>query len=66
MTLYPGQEDALCKELTRLFQEDVPATFLYPSVATTITSRRVCGLDDCPYRGEAIQCMDSLSLEGMR
>lgn len=61
--LDPGQEDALCSQVTRLFQEDVPATFLYPSVATTITSRRVRGLDDCPYRGEAIQCMDSLSLE---
>lgn len=61
----PDHEDHLYREMTRLFQEDVPATFLYPTVWTTVASDRIRGLDLCPYRGEATRCMDSLSLEGL-
>ena len=47
-----------------LFQQDAPATFLYPEVRTTITSRRLRGFDRSPYRGDLTWCMDELSLEG--
>ena len=60
----PSEEDRLYRELTGLFQEDVPATFLFPPVNTTIASRRIRGLDDSPYRGDLTRCMDDLSLEG--
>ena len=61
----PSEEDRLFRELTNLFQEEVPATFLHPDVLTTIATRRVRGLDECPYRGDATWCMDQLSLEGL-
>jgi len=61
----PAEEDRLLGELTELFQEEVPATFLHPDVRTTIAKRRILGLQDCPYRGDATWCMDSLSLEGV-
>jgi ABC-type transport system substrate-binding protein len=63
--LDPNEEDRLYRELTQLFQHDVPATFLYPAVRTTIASTRVRGLADSPYRGDLTRCMDSLSLEGV-
>jgi len=58
----PDREDYLYREMARLFQEDVPATFLFPTVWTTVASNRIQGLDDCPYRGDATRCMDNLSL----
>ena len=61
----PDEEDRLYREMARLFQEDVPATFLHPTVVTTVASNRIRGLDDCPYRGDATRCMDSLSVEGL-
>src|SRR5262249_41887287 len=59
----PDEEDGFYREMTRLFQQDVPATFLYPTVQTTIASKRIRGLDHCAYRGDLTRCMDSLSLE---
>jgi peptide/nickel transport system substrate-binding protein len=59
----PEEEDGLYREMTRLFQEDVPATFLYPAVHTTIASKRIRGLEHCAYRGDLTRCMDRLSLE---
>jgi len=50
--------------LSRLFQEDVPATFLYPDVLTTVATGRIRGLNDSPYRGDLNWCMDDLSVEG--
>ena len=50
--------------MAALFQQDAPATFLYPEVRTTITSRRLRGFDRSPYRGDLTWCMDELSLEG--
>src|SRR5262249_17836950 len=60
----PAEEDLLLHELTELFQEDVPATFLHPEVRTSIAKRRILGLNDCPYRGDATWCMSQLSLSG--
>jgi len=59
----PALQDQLFTEITELFQQDVPATALYPMVLTTIASRRVRGLDHCPYRGDLTWCMDDLALE---
>ena len=60
----PDQEDRVYAEMARLFQEDVPATFLYPEVRTTIASTRIHGFDRSPYRGDPTWCMYQLSLEG--
>ncbi len=60
----PNQEDRLYHELGKLFQEDLPATFLYPDVLTTVASTRIRGLKDAPYRGDLTWCMDQLSLQG--
>jgi ABC-type transport system substrate-binding protein len=60
----PEQEDRPYRELSRLFQEDVPATFLYPDVLTTVATGRIRGLNDSPYRGDLNWCMDDLSVEG--
>jgi peptide/nickel transport system substrate-binding protein len=59
----PETKDRLYRELTSLFQEDVPATVLYPLISTTIASARVRGLEDSPCRGDLTQCMDELWLE---
>ena len=61
----PGEEDRLYREITRVFQEDVPATFLYPTVWTTVASNRIRGLEHCAYRGDLTRCMDSVSIEGV-
>jgi peptide/nickel transport system substrate-binding protein len=60
----PDQEDRVYEDMSALFREDVPATFLYPEVRTTITSRRIRGFDRSPYRGDPTWCMDQLWLEG--
>ena len=59
----PDQEDRLYQELAKLFREDVPVTFLYPDVFTTIASRRIRGLENAPYPGDLTWCMDQLWLE---
>lgn len=59
----PDQEDEVYAEIAALFQEDVPVTFLYPEVRTTIASRRILGFERSPYRGDLTWCMDDLSLE---
>jgi len=59
----PALQDQLFTEITELFQQDVPATALYPMVLTTIASRRVRGLDHSPYQGDLTWCMDDLALE---
>jgi peptide/nickel transport system substrate-binding protein len=59
----PDREDQLYLELAKLFREDVPATFLYPDVYTTVASARVRGMENSPYRGDPTWCMDQLFLE---
>ncbi|MBN9659193.1 MAG: hypothetical protein J0H49_13490 [Acidobacteria bacterium] len=60
--LDPERQDGLYGEMTSLFQEDVPAIFLYPHIYTTIASRRIIGLDRSPNPGDLTWCMDDLSL----
>ncbi len=61
--LPPEQQDEVFRELAQLFQQDVPATFLYPEVLTTAAHRRIRGLDRSPYPGDLTWCMDQLWLE---
>jgi peptide/nickel transport system substrate-binding protein len=61
----PAGQSRIYHELTRLFQHDVPATFLYPLLRTTVAARRIRGLEGCPNRGDITQCMGDLSLEGV-
>jgi peptide/nickel transport system substrate-binding protein len=61
----PDGEDRLYWDMARLFQEDVPATFLYPAVQTTLANQRIRGLDECAYRGDLTRCMENLFLEGV-
>jgi peptide/nickel transport system substrate-binding protein len=64
--LAPDEEDKVYAGLTKLFQQDVPATYLYPWVSTTVAHRRVRGLDRSPNPGDLTWCMDELSLDGMQ
>ncbi len=63
-TFDPDEEDRLYQELAKLFRQDLPATFLYPDVYTTIASARIRGLENAPYPGDLTWCMDQLWLEG--
>jgi ABC-type transport system substrate-binding protein len=63
MAIDPDQKDHLFIEMAKLFQQDVPATALYPRVLTTIATNRLHGLDGSPYPGDLTWCMDELTLE---
>ena len=60
--LAPEQEDSAYRDLAQLFQRDVPATFLYPRVLTTVAHRRIRGLENAAYPGDLTWCLDQLSL----
>ncbi len=65
-TVNPDEEDRIYRELTPIFQADLPVTFLYPSVYATVAHRRVRGLSS-PYRVEPFRgFMDELWLEDGR
>jgi peptide/nickel transport system substrate-binding protein len=59
----PDEKDMLIRELTGVAQHDVPLTYLHPFTATTIASTRIRGLENSPYNGDLVQCMDELWLE---
>ena len=48
-TVSPEELDRIYRELQAPFQADMPATFLYPAVHTTVAHKRVRGLSS-PYR----------------
>lgn len=58
----PDETDRLFRVLMPTFQADLPVTFLYPSVFTTVAHRRVHGLSS-PDRREAVMHMEELWLE---
>lgn len=62
VTFNPNEEDRIYREHWPIFQADLPATFLYPEVDTTVALRRVRGLSS-PYRTEAFRHMDDLWLQ---
>ncbi len=56
----PSNVDSLYRELMPIFQEDLPVTFLYPLVRTTVAHRRVRGLGS-PYRDDPLWYSAELS-----
>ncbi len=62
-TIDPDEIDRIHRELAPLFEADIPVTYLYPDVHTSVASRRVRGLSS-PYRIDALIHMDELWLEG--
>jgi ABC-type transport system substrate-binding protein len=56
--------DRVLRDIAALFQQDVPATFLFPAVFTTVASARIRGVEDCYYLGDITGSMDRLWLEG--
>jgi peptide/nickel transport system substrate-binding protein len=61
-TADPDVRDALYRELTGIFRDEVPALFLFPSVHFVIANRRLQGLAS-PWRAEPTRYMDELWLE---
>ena len=57
----PAEADSLYRELMPIFQEDLPVTFLYPLVRTTVAHRRVHGLAS-PDRDDPLWYAAELSL----
>jgi peptide/nickel transport system substrate-binding protein len=58
----PGSDDRLYMDLLPIFQRDVPLTFLYPSVWTTIAPKRIRGLSS-PFRSDPVWCLEHLWTE---
>jgi peptide/nickel transport system substrate-binding protein len=58
----PGSDDRLYRDLLPIFQRDVPLTFLYPSVWTTVAHRRIRGLSS-PFRSDPVWCLEHLWIE---
>ncbi len=61
-TMDPVEIDRIYRQLWSIFQVDLPTTFLYPAVYTTVASLRVRGLSS-PYRAEPVWYMEDLWLE---
>ena len=56
------QISAIFLEITSILQDDVPVTFLYPQVWTTVAHRRVKGLSE-PYRTDPLWHLDEVWIE---
>jgi len=61
-TANPQEIDRIHRELAPIFQADLPMTFLYPAVYTTVAHRRVRGLSS-PWRVDPVRYMEDLWLE---
>ncbi len=64
-TMNPDEIDRIYRELWPIFQAELPATFLFPLVYTTVAHRRVRGLST-PYRAQPFHFMEHLWLEDER
>ena len=58
----PDAADRILRELTEIFREDVPVTFLFPHMQTTFAHRRLHGLSS-PWRAHPLFFMEDLWLE---
>ena len=58
--------EQIFRELWPIFQAELPATFLYPSVWTTVAHRRVRGLSSSFAHADPVWCMHELWLEDER
>ncbi|HYN81779.1 MAG TPA: ABC transporter substrate-binding protein [Gemmatimonadaceae bacterium] len=61
----PAQVDSFYRKLMPIFQAELPVTFLYPLVRTTLVHRRVRGLSS-PYRDDPLWYAGELWLDGGR
>ena len=61
-TMDPVEIDRIYRQLWSVFQQDVPATFFYPTVYVTVASPRIRGLSS-PYRADPVWSMEDLWLE---
>ncbi len=64
-TLNPDEQDRTYRALWPIFQADLPVTFLYHGVVTTVATRRVRGLSS-PWRADPVWHMEDLRLEDER
>ena len=62
LAIDPAENDDIHRQLTAIFRVDIPATFLFPRVATVFASPRVRGLSS-PWRADPIRFIDELSLD---
>lgn len=58
----PGSDVRLYQDLMPIFQRDVPLTFLFPVVWTTIAHKRIHGLSS-PFRSNPVSCVEHLWIE---
>ncbi len=61
-TADPVRRDEIHSAMTRIFQADVPVTFLLPEVWTAFANRRIKGLSS-PWRTDPVMFMEYLWLE---
>ena len=61
-SLDPETEDRIYRELAEIFRADMPVTFLFPYVRTTLAHRRLRGLSS-PWRADPVVFMEELWLE---
>jgi len=61
-TLDPDARDAIYRELTAICRAEVPVTFLYPRVGTTVAHQRLQGLSS-PWRTDPVQYMEDLWID---
>ncbi len=64
-TVNPDEIDRIYQELWPIFEAELPATFLFPLIYTTVAHRRVRGLST-PYRAQPLHYMEHLWLEAER
>jgi ABC-type transport system substrate-binding protein len=61
-TIDPNEIDRIHRQLAPIFEADLPVTFLYPNIGTSVASRRVQGLST-PFRADPVRYMDELWIE---
>ncbi len=61
-SMNPEEIEGIYGEVVRMFEADLPVTFLYPAVWPTVADRRVRGLSS-PWRADPVWHMDDLWLE---
>ena len=61
-TIDPDEIDRIHRQLIPFFEADLPVTYLYPNVVTSMATQRVGGLSS-PYRIDPVRYMDELWLE---
>ena len=61
MTIDPEARDSIYRQLWPYFREELPVTFLYPLVVTTVADRRVKGLVS-PFRADPVMHAEELWL----